>query len=302
MTPVLTGRSILKFLHTNGGESSVTALASTLDSDPVAVDRLVQSLLAAKLVSRSDDQLVLSVTGSNWCKAEFKAPSSEAKPAAPEVSVPPASIASAMPVKLREELSKPVREVLPASRSGKSNRMHGVQVVHAKRRRDAPASIAKLDIVEEKTVQPVIPVPQPEPVKVPQPESAKVLRPEPAKVPEPKPVKAPESKPAKVPETRPVKAPESKPAKVPETKPVKAPEPEPVKQVAVAETPRPVAQAEPRKAAPQPELPLNIEPVATAESGGEAAKPKRRTGKKSASKVVVDDDGFVTHINGRKIF
>lgn len=136
MAAVLTGRSILKFLHVHGGETTLANLASKLNADPAGVDRLIQSLSAAKLVCRTADLLGLSEVGQTWCVKEFK-------PSSDETTSPPGPVASTSEnVHVRPEWLDTASGRERPQMQRKLNRMHGVQVVHTTRRSEASATSA----------------------------------------------------------------------------------------------------------------------------------------------------------------
>ncbi len=122
MTLALTGRSILKSLQEHGGTTTFTKLTSSLNADAEAVERLLLSLLAAKLVCRTSDDLSLSASGRSWCAAEFKP-----RDRGNEASAP--SFSADKPDKQPPAISMTRSSPKPAPR--KSDRMHGVQVVRA---------------------------------------------------------------------------------------------------------------------------------------------------------------------------
>lgn len=130
MTLALTGRSVLKFLHAHGGETSLATLASTLSADPAGIERLILSLLAANLVYRTTDLLGLSEAGKAWCEEEFK-PNADGLP----------TLAGITP---EESMEAPVRSEWPSGGQSlmprKTNRMQGVQVVRVARRREQVVS------------------------------------------------------------------------------------------------------------------------------------------------------------------
>ncbi|HXP98371.1 MAG TPA: hypothetical protein VN809_16780 [Telmatospirillum sp.] len=136
MTPVLTGRLILESLYTNAEQTTLAALASTLTADPAAVERLIQSLSAAKLVSRTNDCLTLSDAGRSWCAAELKPKADGAK----ALRAP----ADQTPADGGERSESPSRSLKVGTLStGKTNRTQGVDVVHLKRRKaQLPGSVA----------------------------------------------------------------------------------------------------------------------------------------------------------------
>ncbi len=153
MAPVLTGRSVLKFLHLRGGETTLAALASTFDVDAAAIERQVRSLLAARLVCHTTDHLTLSEAGKSWCMEAFKPDvgSTMTKSA----DVPSASGEDWQRLEARVSSEKP-------QMTRNTNRMHGVQVVHVTRRREASASAAP---TARQDPEPE-PEPEPEPAKV----------------------------------------------------------------------------------------------------------------------------------------
>ncbi len=173
MAPVLTGRSALKFLYLQGGETSLATLASTFDVDPAAIERLVRSLLAARLVCRTTDHLALSEAGKSWCLVEFK-PSDDTM-TQPAAVAPPAAGEGWLRSESRVSSEKPTMQ-------RKANRMHGVQVVHVTRRSEpspSAAAAAPVPVKNSPTVrQDPAPEPRPQLELEPQPE----LELEPAKV------------------------------------------------------------------------------------------------------------------------
>ena len=160
MAAVLTGRSALKFLHSHGKETTLASLASTFDVDPATVERLVRSLLAAGLICRDSDQIALSQAGLVWCMDAFK-PALDAETKPRDEAVPAAGEGwqrSEAPTK---------SEKPPMARN--ANRMHGVQVLHVARRRDASAPPANTAPVSPKEPPPARQ--EPEPAAVPAPET-----------------------------------------------------------------------------------------------------------------------------------
>ena len=157
MATILTGRSVLKFLHLHGGESTVATVASTLDVDSAAIERLVRSLLAARLVDRTADHLTLSDAGKNWCTEEFKQTvDTIAKP------VVVAASASGGGRNIFEAHVSSEKSPMPRN----ANRMHGVQVLHVTRRREPMASATPAAPVSSKSLAPVRQDPEAEPAKV----------------------------------------------------------------------------------------------------------------------------------------
>jgi hypothetical protein len=157
MAPLLTGRSVLKFLHIHGGESTIATVASTFDVDSTAIERLVRSLLAARLVGRSADHLTLSEAGKSWCREEFK-------PAIDTIAEPVVAAASSSAGgrhTLEAHLSS---EKSPMPRN--ANRMHGVQVLHVTRRRESMASAAPATPLSSRNLPPARQDPEAEPAAV----------------------------------------------------------------------------------------------------------------------------------------
>lgn len=157
MAVALTGRSILKSLHEYGGTTTFTRLTSLLNADPAAVERLLQSLLVAKLVYRTSDELSLSATGRSWCAAEFKpdGPRAEAAALTPAFSADKPGKANQLPA-ISTSKSRPT----PAPR--KSDRMLGVQVVRVARRIEQHACAAPVSVVGKSSpIEPREPEPTP---------------------------------------------------------------------------------------------------------------------------------------------
>jgi hypothetical protein len=162
MAVALTGRSILKSLHEHGGTTTFTRLTSLLNADPTAVERLLQSLLAAKLVYRTSDELSLSATGRSWCAAEFKpdGPRTEAAALTPAFSADKPGEGNQLPA-----ISMPKSRPTPPPR--KSDRMLGVQVVRVARRIEHHACAAPVSVVGKASpIEPREPEPTPPVVAV----------------------------------------------------------------------------------------------------------------------------------------
>ncbi len=171
MAPVLTGRLILESLYSNGEQTTLAALATTLVADPAAVERLILSLSAAKLIRRTDDQLALTDAGRTWCASEFRVGRSTAAPPAEEA---PTASTEAFERSAPMSLSRNMPLM-----AGKTNRMQGVQVVqvvHRKRRKDPLAgSMMPVESVAEPS-----PAIEPKPELEPEPEPKAALPGEPA--------------------------------------------------------------------------------------------------------------------------
>ena len=236
--PALTGRSILKFLYMNDGQSPQEGLTAALSADAQVVDRLVQSLSAARLLERRNGCLVLSEAGRRWCGSELKTapvmppPSASAPPSVPAPQ--PARPASSPP---------PPKVSLPPRAAG------------------AAAAVTSRPVLTVSRATTPVAAPLPVPPPVP-PVVSRATPQEAAPVAVPPPVPPPVA-------------------------------PVPPRAAAPVAAPSPVAPVPPRAAAPvaEPSPVLSDE----AKAVPPAATPRKR-------KVAVDDDGFVTHINGKKIF
>ncbi|MDR3439789.1 hypothetical protein [Telmatospirillum sp.] len=230
MTSVLTGRLILESLYTNGEQTTVAALATALNVEPAALEKLLQSLSAAKLVIRTDDSLALTDGGRSWCASKIKqSPSGEAAPL--DSARPALAIDQGRPDPIPMSLS---RATMPTVL--KSSRIQGVDVVHLKRRK---VRSAVLDKPAEPTASSVF-------SSAPVASSAAPVAPAPVA---PAPVVA-----------------------------------------AAAATPAPTTQTR-RKREPAKEAKAPASETVTLQPG-----------KAESPRVVVNSDGFVTHINGTRIY
>lgn len=157
MTLGLTGRSILKSLHEHGGTTTLTKLASSLNADAVAVERLLKSLLAAKLVCRTSDDVSLSASGRGWCAAEFKPKGDGMEAVASAPSSSPDEPGKQPPAISMTRNS-------PRAAPRKPDRMHGVQVVRVAGRTEQRASappapvVSKPAVVEPRESEPTPPL------------------------------------------------------------------------------------------------------------------------------------------------
>lgn len=281
MTLVVTGRSVLGALYANGGEATLDALPAQLGADEGTILRMIQSLSAARLISApgpTPQRITLTEAGRKWCASELTpAAERQEKPA-------PAAQPVQAPARLPLMSEGRSTEIRPRPQERHYDRMRGVDVVRVKPRN--PPKQLRMEIaavVAEESLQRHQEAPTP-PQNVPAQNAPARKAPPPAPVAEAKPAAAP------VVEAKPVAAP------VVKAKPV-APPPEPM--------------VAPTEAAPPPAPEPVVEPVAArpaAEPEAPVGKPRQKRRTKSEPKAeegpkfAVDSSGFVTHINGKKIF